>query len=245
VAVHHGSSELDAASLPGPRPAYVPLLRAWLRRAYEPVDAVMSAVDPQADCGRPATLRLRLGVDDAFRPRPGIARGDLTLCVGRLAREKGVLRLLEAAARAAEPWSLRFVGSGPAEAVLRARARQLGIARRVGFVPFVHDRDRLARLYAGARCVVMPGEHETFGLVALEAAASGATVVCCANAPAAARIGALAKTFEPGDGDGLNRAIAAARADRVDHLAAARLAEGLRWPGVFAAELADLRRLVA
>ena len=78
---------------------------------------------------------------------------------------KGVFRLLEAAARSADPWPLRLIGSGPAEDALRRRARALGIAQRVSFRPFVGDRERLARAYAGARCVVMPGEHETFGLV--------------------------------------------------------------------------------
>ena len=117
------------------------------------------------------------------------------LYVGRLAREKGVFRLLEAAARSDDPWPLRLIGSGPAEDALRRRARALGIARRVAFQPFVADRARLARAYAGARCVVMPGEHETFGLVALEAAASGARVVACASAPSAALLGDIAHTL--------------------------------------------------
>ena len=203
VAVHHGSAALDAAGLPGPSRPWEALLRAWLRHAYAPVDAIASVVDPEPDCGRVASFPLRLGLHDAFRPQHDVARGDHVLYVGRLAREKGVFRLLEAAARSADPWPLRLIGSGPAEDALRRRARALGIARRVAFRPFVGDRARLARAYAGARCVVMPGEHETFGLVALEAAASGARVVACASAPSAGLLGDGAHTFAPGDTDGL------------------------------------------
>ena len=71
VAVHHGTSNLEAASLPGPSRVYAPLLRRWLRRSGRHVDAVMSNVDTMADFGRLATMPLRLG-----RPRgvPAAAR---------------------------------------------------------------------------------------------------------------------------------------------------------------------------
>ena len=243
VAVHHGSSELDAAGLPGPDGLYAPLLRAWLRRAYRSADAVMSVVDPHPDCGRDADLPLRLGVDAAFRPQSSVERGDHVLYVGRLAREKGVLELLEAAARSREPWELRLVGSGPLEEQLRARAARYGIAHRVSFAPFVADREQLARLYAAARCVVMPGVHETFGLVGLEAAASGARVVACSTAPSAGECGALAHRFAPGDVHGLVEAIADARCERQDLASAAALAWRMRWPQLFAAEQRGLAAL--
>jgi glycosyltransferase involved in cell wall biosynthesis len=119
------------------------------------------------------------------------------------------------------------------------------MARRVSFHPFVSDRAHLARAYAGARCVVMPGEHETFGLVALEAAASGARVVACATAPSAGLLGDLAHTFTAGDTAGLGAAIAAAGAARPDPAAAATLCWRLRWDRLFAEELDELRRLAA
>ena len=53
------------------------------------------------------------------------------------------------------------------------------------------DRDALASAYRGARCVVMPGELETFGLVAFEAAAAGAATVACTTAPSARLLGDL------------------------------------------------------
>src|SRR5262249_52315244 len=143
---------LDAASLPGPDRAYRPVLRAWLRRAYASADAIMSVVDPRPDCGRAAALSLRLGVDDAFRPHAGVARADHVVYVGRLAREKGVFTLLDAAARARDPWPLRLIGSGPAQPALEARVRKLGLTRRVSFRPFVQDRRQLAETYASAAC---------------------------------------------------------------------------------------------
>ena len=105
------------------------------------------------------------------------------------------------------------------------------------------DREGLAPAYAAARCVVMPGELETFGLVAFEAAASGAAVVACKTAPSARLIGALAETFAPGDGDGLLAAIERARAREPDRLAAARFAAANRWETAFAGELGDLEAL--
>lgn len=244
VAVCHGSSELDARGIPGPHAVYAPVLRAWLRRAYAGVDALMSVADPEPDCGRPATIPLRLGVHEAFRPQPGVARGDETLYVGRLAKQKGVFTLLDAAAAADAPWPLRFVGSGPAREPLQARARRLGISDRVHFDEFVADRAALARTYAAARCVVMPGAHETFGLVGLEAAASGARVVCCNTAPSGAAIGELAHVYAPGDVEGLAKAISYARAAPANHGEAIALSRRYAWPRRFAQELESMRELV-
>jgi glycosyltransferase involved in cell wall biosynthesis len=167
------------------------------------------------------------------------------LYAGRLSSEKGVLELLEAAARSADSWPLRIIGSGPLEETLRTRARRLGLETRVSFRPHARDPERLAARYAAARCVVMPGEHETFGLVALEAAASGAPVAACATAPALHAIGRLGHQFVPGDPEDLDRAIAGARAATPDPEAAAVLAWRHRWDRVFREEAAALQELVA
>jgi alpha-1,6-mannosyltransferase len=112
------------------------------------------------------------------------------------------------------------------------------------FGPFVHDRALLARVSAGAGCVVMPGEHETFGLVVLEAAASGASVVACSTAPSAGLMCDRVHSNHPGDIDGLGAAIAGARAAPSDPPAAAALCFSVGWDRVFADELDDLRELV-
>jgi alpha-1,6-mannosyltransferase len=245
VAVHHSSAALQAAGLPGPQEVYKAALRRWYRRAYLEVDAVMSVVDPGPDAHRPRTLQLRLGLDPAFGPQPNVSRGDHVLYVGRLSREKGVRELLDAAAAAPEPWTLELVGTGPAGDMLRDRARALGLADRVRFRPFVTDRAALAREYARARCVVLPGPHETFGLVALEAAASGASVVTAARTPAATLLGGAVETFAAGDAVDLARAIRLARLRTPSLAAAAALAARHSWAAAIAAELDDLRELVA
>jgi alpha-1,6-mannosyltransferase len=243
VAVHHGSIALDAAGLPGPDPFWHPVLRRWMHHAYRYADAVMSAVDPRSDCGRSAALKLRFGLDPAFVPQPDVRREKHVLYVGRLGREKGVIELLHAAARSSEPWQLKLVGRGPIEDRLRRIADRLGIAERVRHYPYIGERARLARWYAAARVVVMPGAHETFGLAAFEAAACGACVVTCSTAPSAALMRGLARTYEPGDIDGLLAAIEGARAATPDTAAAFALAERSTWSAAFAGELAQLESL--
>jgi len=245
VAVHHGSIALDAAGLPGPDRLWHPVLRAWMHHAYDEADAVISAVDTRADCGRAAAIELRFGLDPAFVPQPAVAREGHVLYAGRLGREKGVVELLHAAARARTPWRLRVHGRGPIELRLRRLAEQLGLGGRVQWLPYISDRAELARAYAAARVVVMPGAHETFGLVGFEAAASGACVVTCATAPSAAHIGGLARTFKPGDVDGLLAAIEAARIAEPDHAVAAALAARSTWAAAFVAETAQLARVAA
>jgi alpha-1,6-mannosyltransferase len=243
VMVHHGSVDLDAHAFAGPKRLYRRAFRAWLHRAYAPADAVMSACDPWTDTGRHAAFPLRFGLHPAFRPDSAVARGDRVLYVGRLGREKGIFELLEAAARAREPWRLDVIGAGVAGAAVEARIQRLGLERRVSLMPYVADRRALARAYAAARCVVMPGAYETFGLVAFEAAASGASTVACTTAPSAQLLGPLARTFPPGDVDALLDAVERARAARPDHEAAARFAAEHTWARAFAAELADLGAL--
>lgn len=245
LAFHHVSCDLEAEGLPGPRALYKPPLRAWFRHAWGETDGVVSAVDPGPDSGRAAVFPLRLGVDPVFRPPPRLPkRADHVLYVGRLGREKGLFELLDAAYLAPDPWPLRIVGAGSWAAAIAGRVDQLGLGERVSFHPFACSRRLLARMYTEASCVVMPGAYETFGLVALEAAASGARVVACTTAPSAALAGALADTFEPGDRGGLVEAIERARRRGRDVRAAAQLATTFSWERAFAAELADLERVV-
>lgn len=245
LAFHHASCDLEAQGMPGPSALYKPPLRAWFRHAWSEADGVVSAVDPGPDSGRAAAFPLRFGVDPVFRPQSrSPTRCDHVLYAGRLAREKGLFELLDAAAAASEPWPLRVVGAGPAARAVAARVELLGLQDRVSFRPFASDRRLLARMYAEASCVVMPGAYETFGLVALEAAASGARVVACSSAPSAALAGPLVDTFAPGDRAGLVAAIERARRREPDPDAARRLAVAFSWERAFSAELADLEQLV-
>ncbi len=62
------------------------------------------------------------------------------------------------------------------ERELHAMVRDLGLADRVSFIG-AQPREDLARLLRGARVALVPSHSETFGLVALEAAASGTPVI--------------------------------------------------------------------
>lgn len=240
VAVHHASAALNAAGLPGPDNLYLPLLRGIYRHAYESVDAVMSVVDPAPDSGREATIPLRFGLHPAFRPAPA-ERGDHLLYVGRLSLEKRVDDLFAAADLLTRRRRVLVVGNGPARGVLEARAARLDV--RVEFRHFVEDRHELARLYREAACVVDPAPHETFGLVILEAAASGGRVVACSSAPAASVADGLVETYPAKDRRALAAAIERSLATPGNAAAAAALARSMTWERVFEAELASLRTL--
>lgn len=245
VAVHHGSSALDAAGMPGPDAPWRAGFRAWMRHAYREVDAIMSAVDTRQDSGRDASIPLRFGLHPAFTPvEPAPPRGDHVLYVGRIAREKGVFELVRAAARSPEPWPLRLVGTGPALDRVKALAAELGLGRRLQLRPYIRDPEHLAYTYRRAAAVVMPGAHETFGLVGFEAAASGAATVACSTAPSAGVAGGLVRTFAPGDVDGLLGAIEDARRTPSDLPTATALARTMTWRRALDAELADLREIV-
>lgn len=243
VAAHHASAALNAAGIPGPDTLYLPLLKRAYRHAYEHVDAVMSVVDSRPCSGRDATMPLRFGLHPAFRPGPTVHR-DHVLYVGRIAWEKGIFELLEAASMATERWPLRLVGNGPAIRAVENRAERLGVSDRIEFMDFVSSREKLARLYREASCVVQPGPHETFGLVSFEAAASGTRAVTCSTTPSSRVAAPLVETFEAGDAADLLRAIERARAADPDLEASAALADRYTWEGVFKAELDDMSTLL-
>lgn len=124
--------------------------------------------------------RIALGVDlDLFHPsRRHRNEGRMVRLVhcGRLSVEKHAERSVGALARLRQGGvdaHLVVVGDGPRRAALERRADGLPVY----FTGFVHDRVRVARMLAGADVALAPGPHETFGLAALEALASGTPAV--------------------------------------------------------------------
>jgi glycogen synthase len=103
----------------------------------------------------------------------------LVLLVGRLVYEKGFHLALDALAPVIRRLGdVRFVvaGTGTAEAELKHQARRLGLARHGSFLGWVGD-DMLHSLYRVADLCIVPSIYEPFGLVALEAMASGCLCV--------------------------------------------------------------------
>lgn len=125
------------------------------------------------------------GVDlDRFTPGPGPAE-PFILSVGRLIERKGFDRLIDAFARISAEfpgYRLTIAGSGPDEAALRERAAASGAGDRIEFLGGVDDA-RLTGLYRGCALFAMPnrtlddGDTEGFGLIFLEANASGKAVI--------------------------------------------------------------------
>lgn len=97
------------------------------------------------------------------------------LVLGRLVEQKGHRVFLDALAQlTSDDYAVTIVGSGPLEAVLKKYAKQRGVAENITWQPAVTD---VTAVYAASDIVVVPSLWEGFGLVALEAMASGRVVI--------------------------------------------------------------------
>jgi glycogen(starch) synthase len=115
----------------------------------------------------------------ALRRRFAAPDERLVLLVGRLVYEKGFHLALDALAPVIRRLDkVRFVvaGTGTAEAELKKQAQRLGLSRHGSFLGWVGD-DMLHSLYRVADLCIVPSIYEPFGLVALEAMASGCLCV--------------------------------------------------------------------
>ena len=181
-----------------------------------------------------------------LRKRLGLGGAPMLLFVGRIQPLKGLDVAVRALAALGRPDAHLVVVGGPSGAEGDAElARVHGLVAELGLGARVHfeepqEHERLAEYYRAADVVLVPSRTESFGLVALEAAACGVPVV-------AAAVGGLPSIVEHGvsgflvperdpdayaervaavlaDPDGSLRVRAAERADRFTWgLAAARL----------------------
>lgn len=116
---------------------------------------------------------------DALRARFAQPHERLVLLVGRLVYEKGFQIALEALPGVIERLGdVRFLvaGSGTAESELKHQADELGLLDHGTFMGWIGD-DVLHSLYRIADLTVVPSIYEPFGLVALEAMASGCPTI--------------------------------------------------------------------
>ena len=181
-----------------------------VRRFHGPASRIFAATETLADelaeRGLPHTHRWSRGVDLSLfgpdvAPLPELAglEGPILLSVGRVAVEKNIEVFLTADV----PGTKMVVGDGPARAMLEKRFPD------VVFTGALHG-ERLAAAYAAADLFVFPSLTDTFGLVMIEALASGVPVAAFpVRGPidiigadgrgmfgGAARIGALDETLE-------------------------------------------------
>ncbi|MCU1445283.1 glycosyltransferase [Cryobacterium sp.] len=166
---------------------------AWLARESDAIVAVSAAEAEtvvQRLGGSPERITVvHPGVDGSlFHPRTrpparGAAERGYAVVAGRLQPLKGLDLAIEAVAAVPLPLRPELVIAGDASADYEGYIDELtrlaavhGIADGVRFVG-PRSRVDLAALFRNARVVLIPSHSETFGLVALEAAASGVPVV--------------------------------------------------------------------
>ncbi len=195
------------------------------------------------------------GVDPALwaPPVPAPPREPLVVAWGRVQYEKGFQVLAGAMARLRNRVpGIRCViaGRGTYLPELQMQVDVEGVSDIVHLAGFVPD-DQLRSMLHHAGCAVIPSMYEPFGIVALEAMASGAAVV-------AARTGGLAEIvdntgagllFEPGNRDELADRIAEAltapgKADSLRSSAARLLDQRYSWDAI-AASTIDVYRATA
>lgn len=163
----------------------------------------------------------------------------LLLYVGRLSTEKR-LETLREALLAVPGARLALVGDGPARPALEAHFAGTNTV----FMGYLQG-EALAQAYASADVFVFPSALETFGLVVLEAFASGLPVVAArvGGVPEVVEEGRTGYTFAVGDTAAMIegvRQIAASRERRAAMGQAARaFAETQSWPAIMD-EVVDL-----
>ena len=102
------------------------------------------------------------------------------LWAGRLEHVKGVDLLLEAAKilseRSDRPFTVRLAGKGSLRRELEQQATALGVSAKVSFLGRL-SREEMLKELQGASCFVLPSRYEAFGVVLIEAMATGLPVI--------------------------------------------------------------------
>jgi rhamnosyl/mannosyltransferase len=161
---------------------------------------------------RTLTAGQRVRVDEILRT----TSGPRVLFVGRFVYYKGLHVLIDAMRRC--PGTLILVGDGPFQRELQQQVAQLGLASRVVFAGPVSD-DELPAYYHASDVFALPSvaESETYGLVQIEAMASGLPVVSTnlpTGVPWVNQDGVTGAIVAPGDAVALSDALTRILDDR-------------------------------
>lgn len=120
------------------------------------------------------------GIDSSwFLVRRQKTREPLVIYIGRLVVEKGPLVLVDAMAEVVKKVPearLLFAGTGPLQGEIASRIAAKGLEGRARLLGHLDD-ERLRDLYSKAWVAAFPSAYEPFGIVALEAMATGVPVV--------------------------------------------------------------------
>jgi len=154
-----------------PTAAAAETLESHARKPFDPpVEVIPNGIE--VDRFRPG-----IAVPD-WRTRCGLPTGPLVTYLGRLTRDKGVHRFLDAVATLDRPDAGAVVGgSGPEEGAVRARiATDPRLRDRVRFLGPVAETEKPA-LLAQSDLFVLPSTADTSSIALLEAMASGAACI--------------------------------------------------------------------
>ncbi|GAA1480941.1 glycosyltransferase family 4 protein [Gordonia sinesedis] len=200
-------------------------------------DEVIRLFAPDEVAGPPAPFRRPLadvqvihnGIDIEAWPFGPRGRGTGTaelLFAGRLEYEKGVQDLIAALPRIRRTHpgtTLTVAGDGTQRDWLVDEARRHRVSRSVDFLGAV-DHRTLVDLMHRCRAIVLPSRYEPFGIVALEAAATGAPLVVSTAGGLGEAVDAPSTglTFAPGDVAGVAAAVRATLSDPAEAAARAR-----------------------
>ncbi|MBE0643547.1 MAG: glycosyltransferase [Bacteroidetes bacterium] len=182
-------------------------LRDWLLEQLVSADAVIAQCGVQEAEMKQALPGKRVHViplaveDDLPAADPPIPPPLHCICVSRLdLASKNVDPLLRAVERVRreEGVDLRLTvaGDGFLRPALQQLARNLGIAEAVHFAGWL-PQSALHNLMCAQHIAVQPSQHESFGLVALEAAAAGVPLIAGAKAGVVPDLVALAAAVRP------------------------------------------------
>lgn len=231
----------------GPVNRQVHSVEWWLARESDEIITCSASMQAEVDAlfgpGLPQISVIPNGIDTdgwPFAPRLHRDGPSELLFAGRLEYEKGVQDLLAALPRIrrSHPGTvLTVAGVGTQADRLAELARRHRVARSVRFVGAL-DRDELVAAMHRADAVVLPSRYEPFGIIALEAAATGIPLIVSrvGGLAEAVRDGETGLTFAPADVAGLATAV---RRTLDDPAAAAQRAEAaadglseFTWPEV-------------
>ena len=117
---------------------------------------------------------------EGIEKRFGFEGKKVILTVCRLVEQKGLVYLLEAMSHVLteeKEAHLVIVGRGPLLDELKRKSLTLGLEESITFIPERISEKDLARIYAACDVFVLPSLWEPFGMVVVEAMASGKPVV--------------------------------------------------------------------
>jgi len=166
------------------------LLRVWIRRLLRRADVVIGQSSntlgnmhhfytPEIEGVRIPLAIQRPNVDAASRRRYGFEENEILLVtVGRLVARKAIDQLISMMEDLRkEKIHLLIIGTGPQERILKDMCAKKKLESRVIFMGKVEESEKF-QILKMCDLYVSTSQHEGFGIVFLEAMASGLPVVC-------------------------------------------------------------------